>query len=117
MKHIFAVLILLTASLYARDDIIDSKRFEIRKPQSLKGILFDLAEARIAGLRLQLRSGNKTVKEITTGEVGEYDFGEIAPGKYRIRMINTHWCPIEVVCSNDICSIKPHVKICAPATD
>lgn len=111
----FIVLFSLVASLWASDDVIDSKKFEVKKPQRLKGILYDWQNARIAGLRLQLRSNKGLVKEIHTGEIGEYDFGEIAPGKYQIRMINSPWCRIEVVCSES-CSIKPRLKVCIPST-
>ena len=112
MRRALLVVVLLSMSVFAADDLIDSKKFEIKKAQPLKGLLYDLHEARIAGLRLQLRTGKKTIKDIYTNAYGEYDFGEVQPGKYQIRMINTTWCRVEVSCAQDVCSIKPQLKVC-----
>ena len=115
MRRLVAILLLLSTIAVAQDHR-DSKKFRVQIKQSLKGILTDSQPARISGLKLQLRRGKQIVIEITTNDEGAYDFGEIEPGEYRIRIVNQlYWCAPRVKCvPGGLCQVETVVRVCTP---
>jgi hypothetical protein len=78
-------LIAIASSAHAKNCSI-SKTFEIAHSQVLSGVLEDPTGATLSGVELQLLSGNEVVRRLRTSNQGEYDFGEVISGKYRIRL-------------------------------
>jgi hypothetical protein len=73
----WAVSFSLSSVAGARDCSL-SKEFQIKKPQALVGVLQDPSGAVLAGIDLQLLSGNRVVHHVATTNEGAYDFGSIA---------------------------------------
>ncbi len=106
------LLVLAAALAFAATGPV-SKRFRVRAPQQLAGVLEDRAGAPIARLGLELLQAGKVVADAVTDAHGAYDFGVIQPGEYRIRLAQDYgWCAPVVKCKNRVCSIRPRVDIC-----
>lgn len=100
------ILLWLPVSVQARDCSI-SKEFQFNRPQVLAGVLQDPVGALLAGFELELFSGKKTIRRLRTSNDGEYDFGEVPVGHYRIRIRygGNPFCAPQVVCSSEKCSL------------
>ncbi len=112
VSYVTAVFLLVTVSQAANETA--SKVFRVRAPQRLNGVLQDRQGARIAKLGLQLVRGDTLIKEVTTSDVGEYDFGLIEAGEYRLRltMADGPWCAPVVKCRRGSCAVRPRVDVC-----
>lgn len=109
MNRAFTIILVfaIVASAFAANAGEKSKEFRIERQQVLSGFLTDPAHARIANLSLDLLSRNPIVSSATTNEKGEYAFGEVAPGKYRIRVNHAFFRAPRVNCTNGICTVEP----------
>ena len=96
-----------------REDCSISKTVEIVHSQVLSGVLEDPTGATLSGIELQLWSGNEVIRRLRTSNQGEYDFGEVAPRKYRIRLEcgGNALCAPEIRCREGHCRIAPKVRI------
>jgi len=89
-----------------------SKKFEIKKAQRLAGALKDPMEAPLSGFQLDLLRGGKTVLSRTTDNNGVYDFGDVPPGKYKIRLNGINgFCAPPVKCDEAGCKINSILKL------
>ena len=92
-----------------------SKSFKLDAPKALKGTLQDQTEAIIADTEIQLLdSHKKLVKSVKTDAKGQYDFGTLAPGEYKVRLKSEQWNSKPTVgCTGDVCVIAPvfHNKV------
>jgi hypothetical protein len=106
------MLAVVTGVAQARDCSV-SKEFQIRHPQVLAGVLEDPVGAVLSGIELELRSGKKVVRHLRTDNLGRYDFGEVTPGKYRIRVHygDNALCAPKVRCGTDKCNLEPRVAV------
>ena len=104
-------LAMMTVSVQA-GDCSKSKQFEVVKPQALSGSFRDPSGAVLAGIKAQLLSGKKVVRDLRTDNLGRYDFGEVVPGKYKIRVEyggNT-FCAPRVRCKAGECRVNPTLE-------
>jgi hypothetical protein len=99
-------LAMMASPVQARD-CSKSKQFELVKPQVLSGSLQDPSGAVVPGIKLQLLSGKKVVRDLRTDNLGRYDFGEVAPGKYKIRVEGKTLCAPRVRCKAGECRVNP----------
>jgi hypothetical protein len=109
----WAVIFSFSSVADARDCSI-SKEFQIKKAQALAGVLQDPSGAVLPGIDLQLLSGNRVVHHVTTTNEGAYDFGSIAPGKYRIRVASRGGtlCALKIRCTEkEGCVIESRLTI------
>jgi hypothetical protein len=98
----------------AARDCSYSKEFHLRRAQVIAGTLEDPVGAALSGLELQLLSGRKTVSQVRTDSQGGYDFGEVPPGKYRIRIRYgelTPFCAPRIQCGSLACSVEGKVAL------
>ena len=100
------------ASAWSRDCSV-SKEFELKHPQTLAGVLLDPNMTPLPGLGIQLLSGKKIVQELRTNNKGEYDLGQVLPGKYRLRIHygEGQFCAPEVQCGTKRCILDPKLTI------
>jgi hypothetical protein len=96
----------------ARDCSV-SKEFRLQKAQVIAGILEDPFGAVLSGFELQLLSGMKTVRQVTTSSQGGYDFGEVLAGKYRIhvRYGGNPFCAPKIQCGSLVCNVERRVTL------
>ena len=107
---IIAILV-ITISAQARNCSV-SKQFEIKKSQVLSGALLDPAGAVVPGLRMELLSGKKVVHSVSTDSLGQYDFGNVQAGRYKIRIrYENDFCAPKVVCDGNGCVVRPTLTI------
>jgi Carboxypeptidase regulatory-like domain len=106
------MLVAATGVAGARDCSV-SKEFQLRHPQVLAGVLEDPTGAVLPGIELELRAGKKVVRHLRTDNLGRYDFGEVAAGKYRIRVHygDNALCAPKVRCGTDKCNLEPRVAV------
>jgi carboxypeptidase family protein len=90
-------------------DCSKSKEFELVKRQALSGSFQDPSGAVLSGIEVQLLSGKKVVRDLRTDNLGRYDFGEVGPGKYKIRIEygGKAFCAPQVRCKAGECRINP----------
>jgi hypothetical protein len=115
LRAVFACAVMLVAVMgvaQARDCSV-SKEFQLRHRQVLAGALEDPTGAVWSGIELELRSGKRVVRALRTDNLGRYDFGEVAPGKYRVRVHygDNALCAPKVRCGADKCSLEPKVTV------
>jgi len=84
-----------------------SKEFYVQQPQILSGMFKDPVQLALPGLEVELLSSSKVVQQLRTDHEGRYDFGTIAPGKYRIRIKhgNDDFCAPKIKCNKQSCNI------------
>lgn len=88
MRAHFALVLLLIAvasSALARDCSV-SREFRITNPQALSGTLEDPNGSVLSGFNLELLSGKDIFRQLRTDNNGEYDFGVVPLGRYRVRI-------------------------------
>jgi hypothetical protein len=112
IRWVLIALMAIASSAHAKD-CSTSKTFEITHSQVLSGVLEDPTGATLSGIELQLLSRNEVIRRLRTSNQGEYDFGEVAPGKYRIRLEygGNPLCAPEIKCRAGHCSIAHKVRI------
>ncbi len=73
----------------------------------------DASRATLPGIRIQLLSGKKVIRDIRSNNEGTYDLGEVPEGKYKIRVeYGDHaFCAPRVQCSSKECKIQPELAI------
>ena len=88
-----------------------SKQFELTQPQVLSGFFEDPAGATLPGIGVELLSGKRLVQSLRTNNQGAYDFGQIPPGKYRIRIRHggDGLCAPKIQCGAKGGSLKPRL--------
>jgi hypothetical protein len=114
-RYFLSAVILLNLGncLNARDCSL-SKEFEIKKAQEFAGVLQDETGAPLPGIELRLLSGKHVIQRLTTTNQGTYDFGQIAPGKYRfrVRYAGGAFCAPKVQCTEEKgCVIESRVAV------
>lgn len=90
-----------------------SNEFRLARPQVLAGVLEDPVLAPLPGIRLDLLDGGKIRATTVTNNRGEYSFGEVLAGRYRIRIrySGDPFCAPKVKCIETNCSINSDVKL------
>jgi hypothetical protein len=106
-------LLLTTAAAASQGiDCSISTEFQLPKSQVLSGVLQDPSGAPLGGHKMELLKWKKSIRRVRTGKTGAYDFGEIPPGKYRIRLRHAGgFCAPYVECGADRCTPRPRVKL------
>jgi hypothetical protein len=96
------------AQSYPRTQVSDAFRLETAKP--LRGDLVECDGTVIGSTTIQLLDDEKKfIRSITSSTIGEYDFGVLSQGRYRIRvnqMVQTGKKP-RVICTVERCRIAP----------
>jgi Carboxypeptidase regulatory-like domain len=117
MRLLMVVLLLdglVTSAVWAKDCKL-SKEFSLNQSQTLSSVLDDPSGAQLSYIDLQLLAEKKVIKQTTTSADGNYSFGDVAPGRYRIRIIATGngqlFCAPKVTCGVTSCSIEPRVQL------
>lgn len=107
------LLVLWTAIFAPARDCSTSKEFEIKKAQALAGEFQDQQGAVLSGLDLELLSGKKIVQHLRSSNEGKYDFGEVPPGRYklRVRYGGDVFCAPKVSCGAEGCRLAPRLAI------
>jgi hypothetical protein len=82
-------------------------------PQVVAGTLQDPNGTPLPGIGIQLLSGKKIVQDLRTTNQGAYDFGQVPPGKYRIRIHygDDPFCAPAVTCTAKRCTLNPRLKV------
>jgi len=108
---------MLTASLATAKDCSLSREFRIKKAQTLKGILQDPTGALLPQIELELLSAKKAIRHLITNNQGEYDFGEITAGRYRIHIVSRDGmlCAPKVWCGEKGCVVDSRISISSKA--
>lgn len=108
-KAILCVGIILLSGIADAKDCTVSREFRLKQPQELAGVLKDPNDVVLPGIRLELLSRGKIVKDLRTTSEGTYDFGVVQPGTYRIHIVrgDDPFCAPAVECGAHGCSIKP----------
>jgi len=119
--HTLIAFALLTPVRAAAKDCSLSKKFVLTKSQVLSGVFEDPTGAILPGVKVQLISEEKThllsekrvVRGLTTDNSGHYDFGTVAPGKYRLRVeySNKAFCAPEIRCRSGACTVDRTLKL------
>jgi hypothetical protein len=116
MRLLVVVLLLggIASAVWAKDCKL-SKEFSLNQSQTLSGVLDDPSGAQLSYIDLQLLVEKKVIKQTTTSADGTYSFGDVAPGRYRIRISATGngqlFCAPKVNCVVTGCSIEPRVQL------
>jgi len=84
-----------------------SKEFRLNRAQIVAGILQDPVGAELSGFDLELLTGGRIIRSLSTSNEGKYDFGEVPVGHYRIRIRHggNPFCTPQVVCSSERCTL------------
>lgn len=97
-----------TAQNHSKTQVSDSFRLETAKP--LRGNLVECDGAVIGNTKIHLLDDEKKlIRSITSSASGEYDFGVLSPGRYRIQvdeMVQSGKKP-RVICAVEKCRISP----------
>jgi len=103
---------LFLGSASAKDCTV-SNEFQLNHSQVLAGVLEDPIPATLPGFALELLAGEKVIGRVVTSRDGKYSFGEVAAGRYRIRIRQggDPFCAPKVKCNQANCSIQPQVKL------
>ncbi len=115
MKDFIASLLvfgLLVGSAWAEDCTL-SKEFQLLHSQVLDGVLGDPSSAPLSGFTLELVVSRSIKGTVVTANNGEYSFGEVPAGRYRIRVRHSGdpFCAPKVKCNEAGCSIQREVKL------
>ena len=94
-------------------DCTVSAEFRLTHSQVLTGVLEDPIPATLPGFELDLLTGGKIRRSAVTNNDGEYSFGEVPMGRYRIRIRHSGdpFCAPKVKCTEAGCSIQRQVKL------
>ena len=113
----WAALLMQTVNPAMAKDCSLSREFQIKKAQILRGILQDPGGAIMPGIELELLSAKRVVRHLSTDNQGAYDFGEIAPGRYRIHVVSREGvlCAPKVRCGKDGCIVDSKISISSKA--
>jgi hypothetical protein len=103
-------LVLVSWAAWGSDCAV-SREFEIRRSQVLRGTLQDPQGLALSGTRIELLAGKLVVQSRKTDRLGEYDFGEVSSGRYRVKVHAFAFCAPEVVCKADGCSLRSKLKL------
>ena len=115
----FSIVMLLAAfgtacTAYAQDCTL-SKTFTLKRAQHLSGTLKDPLKAPLPGMRVELIQKGKTVSSQVADNDGAYDFGDVSPGKYNIRVRQSNsgspFCAPSVKCGQTGCQIQSILKL------
>jgi hypothetical protein len=73
----------------------------------------DTSRATLPGIRIQLFSGKKVIRDIRSNNEGSYDLGEVPEGKYKIRVeyADHGFCAPRIQCNSKGCQIQPELAI------
>jgi Carboxypeptidase regulatory-like domain len=104
-----AMLLVALRSASARD-CHTSKEFELKRAQVVGGVLVDPSEAVLPGMRLELLWEDKIVRQLRTDTEGSYNFGELQPGKYKIRIQDKTFCAPKIKCKSNGCKVEPKLS-------
>lgn len=90
-----------------------SKEFRVPAKQQLAGRLLDPNGAVLSGITVELSMHRKFFRSLSTKNDGTYDFGEVPPGNYRIRLRyrDNGLCAPKIQCSQRGCIIDSLVRI------
>lgn len=79
----------------------------------LEGVLGDPSSAPISGFTLELVVSRNIKSTVVTRNNGEYSFGEVPAGRYRIRVRHSGdpFCAPKVKCNEAGCSIQHEVQL------
>jgi len=79
----------------------------------LAGVLEDPIPATLPGVELELIAGQKVIGRVATNKDGKYSFGEVAAGRYQIRIRHggDPFCAPKVKYNEANCSIQRQVKL------
>src|SRR2546425_7406399 len=107
-----------TTTAICGSDCSFSKEFSVNQPQPLSGFLQDPVGAVLPGLQIELLQGKTVVKRLRTTNQGEYNFGEILPGKYKIHIQygDNVFCAPKVKCGKEGCKLEPRLKLRSKGT-
>ena len=111
------LLLTVTVSAFAVSaqgrDCSESKRFDVTKSQALSGTFVDPGGAVLSSIKVQLLSGKKVVRDVRTDNLGSYDFGEVAPGRYTLRVeySSKAFCAPKIRCSHSDCRIDSTLQL------
>jgi carboxypeptidase family protein len=116
----FVALTLLTAARTQAKDCSESKKFLLTKAQVLSGLFDDPTGAILSGVKVQLTSEKKVHvlseervnRALSTDNSGRYDFGEVPPGNYRLRVEYSGglFCAPDIRCIAGTCTIDSTLK-------
>jgi hypothetical protein len=91
--------------------LLGLERISTQKAQILSGFLEDPAGATLPGIVVELLSGKRLVQSLRTNNRGAYDFGQIQPGKYRIRIRDRDgFCAPKIRCAATGCIVNPRLR-------
>jgi hypothetical protein len=115
VKQIIAAalaLSLFVGSASAKDCTL-SNEFQINRSQVLAGVLEDPIPLPLPRFKLELLAGRNIQGTAVTSNNGEYSFGEVPAGHYRIRLRRSGdpFCAPKVECNEAGCSIRRQVKL------
>ena len=107
-----AMILVFLRSVEAQDCTI-SKSFRIKHPQVFAGVLKDPNGVTLPGFGLELLSGTKIIQDARTTKEGNFEFGKIAPGKYRLHIVSAGdpFCAPPVQCGTRGCSSGWQVRL------
>jgi hypothetical protein len=90
-----------------------SEEFVIKDAQVLSGTLHDPTGYAVSGLTMELRTSKRVTRRTRTNDVGQYNFGEVAPGQYRIRVRHPNgFCAPHITCrTSGLCQLSPELPI------
>jgi hypothetical protein len=90
-----------------------SNEFQLSRSQVLASVLEDPLPLPLPGFTLELLAGRHVIRTSVTSKNGEYSFGEVPVGRYRIRIHRggNPFCAPDVNCNEAGCSIQRQVKL------
>jgi hypothetical protein len=107
----YILLLTVAASTAHARDCSRSRPFRLYHQQHLSGIFVDPNGAELPGLGIQLLAGRKVIRDTYTHSNGEYDFGDVPKGIYRIRINGHSFCSPKVQCNKEECIIEQKLEL------
>jgi hypothetical protein len=90
--------------------VVSPKNFGWRV-RSLKGTLKDPIPLPIPGLELELLQSGKAVKQTKTTDGGKFNFGEVPPGIYQMRIVSMPFCAPKIDCRSGSCVVATQLRL------
>lgn len=111
IEFLTAVVVLMSSAI--AKDCSKSKEFTMNHGQRLSGVFLDPNGVELPGIGVQLLSGGRVFRDISTNSVGAYDFGDVPAGKYRIRVRwgQHSFCAPRILCNSNECKIEQRLKV------